>query len=247
MPTREEQFQLIVDAYNEREKEAARNRLLDQKREAAARARPIYTVAYERWRHATQGHAAAELRIRDRLAIGLGEDDVLEVGVSLHHTYGTPLIRGSALKGLAAHYCDRVWGAKDAGWRAGRDNYRVLFGDTTSAGFIAFHDAWITPNSLSGPALVKDVMTPHHSGYYMSIGQTAPTDFDDPNPVTFLAISGMFRVVVESAVSGGDGQAWANRSLELVIEALRYWGVGAKTNSGYGRLDESGSSPARQA
>jgi len=45
--------------------------------------------------------------------------------------------------------------------------YKVLFGDTNGAGFIIFHDAWITPDSLGGntKGLVLDVMTPHHPAY----------------------------------------------------------------------------------
>jgi CRISPR-associated protein Cmr6 len=57
-----------------------------------------------------------------RMVIGLGGENVLEAGLSLHHTYGTPLLPGTALKGLASHYCDQVWGAdmrfKKGGGRA---------------------------------------------------------------------------------------------------------------------------------
>ncbi len=73
-----------------------------------------------------------------------------------------PIIPGSALKGLAAHYCDQVWGptdekfkkptrAEDETYRkflAGKgpkpkDNFhRLLFGTTDDSGCITFHDAW---------------------------------------------------------------------------------------------------------
>jgi CRISPR-associated protein Cmr6 len=55
--------------------------------------------------------------VQGRLIVGLGGDNVLETGLTLHHTYGVPLIPGNALKGLAAHYCDQVWGQADAEFR----------------------------------------------------------------------------------------------------------------------------------
>src|ERR1700680_515711 len=56
-------------------------------------------------------HADLATRERDsRLIVGLGSENVLETGIRLHHTYGLPVIPGSALKGLAAHYCHEIWG-----------------------------------------------------------------------------------------------------------------------------------------
>ena len=135
---------------------------------------------------------------------------MLETGIRLHHTYGMPIIPGSALKGLAAHYCDQIWGdrhietpfkmptdsederrevkhrrQKD---RSRRDNYhRLLFGTTDDSGCITFHDAWYIPDSSAQP-LVLDVMTPHHPKWLD--GSVPPTDFDSPTPVPFLSVIG---------------------------------------------------------
>jgi CRISPR-associated protein Cmr6 len=80
-------------------------------------------------------------------------------------------------------------------------------------------------------------MTPHHADYYMAQPESAaPTDFDDPNPVTFLSVAGDFRVAVACDVAGEAGNRWAERALQLVTEALAYWGVGGKTSAGYGRM-----------
>jgi hypothetical protein len=79
-------------------------------------------------------------------------------------------------------------------------------------------------------------MTPHHGGYYSKKDGAAPTDFDDPNPITFLSIVGSFRVIVSCDVSNEDGVKWAKFAFTLLTNALSEWGIGGKTNAGYGRL-----------
>jgi CRISPR type III-B/RAMP module RAMP protein Cmr6 len=235
------------------DKGESKRQLLKEAILAARNSRDLYTKAFARWKLHTRG-ADKNLRVRGRLIVGLGTESVLETGITLHHTYGTPIIPGSALKGLASHYCDRVWGAANENQefrrvvieeregkkhrRCGR-HYETLFGSTDDAGHIRFHDAWILPESLAGAndrGLVMDVMTPHHTQYYMSQGAEAPTDFDDPNPVAFLSVAGEFRVAVCCDAAGGAGDRWAQRALDLLTEALDQWGVGGKTSSGYGRL-----------
>lgn len=165
-------------------------------------------------------------RTKGRLVIGLGGENVLETGITLHHTYGTPLIPGTALKGLASHYCDQVWGRRDQGegfkrWRKGEpggDHHKTIFGTTDDSGHIVFHDAWITPETL-GKSLQPDVMTPHHGDYYSDeSGNTPPTDFDDPNPVTFLSVVGTFYIAISCDVPGTEGQKWANLAFDLLAE-----------------------------
>ena len=234
------------------DKGESKRQLHEEAIQAARNARDIYSKAFARWRQHTAG-AERNLTVRGRLVIGLGTESVLETGLTLHHTYGTPLIPGSALKGLAAHYCDQVWGPLDPEFRrkihffedgqqrerAGT-HYQTLFGITEDSGHIRFHDAWLLPDSLrqENRGLVADVMTPHHGDYYTAqASPPAPTDFDDPNPVSFLSVAGDFRVCVSCDVPGGTGDLWAARALQLLTEALAHWGVGGKTNAGYGRLD----------
>ena len=193
-----------------------------------------------------------EFSVKGRLVIGLGSESVLETGLTLHHIYGTPIIPGSALKGLASHYCDQVWGKKDREFCAELEDkveneqlvprtgkyHRTLFGDTDDAGHIIFHDAWITPASLKNgklDGLALDVMTPHHNDYY-SDGSEAPTDFDDPNPVFFLSVTGTFCIAISCDVQEEKGKKWETLAMTLLGEALKYWGIGGKTNSGYGRM-----------
>jgi CRISPR-associated protein Cmr6 len=236
----------------------ARDELLDAAVVSVGRAWDVYRVAFQE-RQQRIGGAVRIFRTAGRLIIGLGAGSVLETGLTLNHVYGTPIIPGSALKGLAAHYCSTVWGASDPPFKGpDRDDfgtlprvkaqlgqvqegryYDFMFGATEEAGFLTFHDAWITPDSLSG-SLARDVMTPHHGDYYMKKmqdgRQSAPGDFDDPNPVTFLSVRGEFEVRVSCEGDANDSQKkkWESFALRLAGQALQNWGIGGKTSSGYG-------------
>jgi CRISPR-associated protein Cmr6 len=216
-----------------------RRKLYDAARKTSQSVKPLYELAFKRWEAATKGLAEADLTVHGRLIVGLGGENVLETGLTLHHTYGTPIIPGSALKGLAAHYCDQVWGDNKSEFKAGGGKYyQILFGDTEDAGHIVFYDAWITPESLPD-ALIHDVITPHHQDYYMSKPDNIipPTDHDEPNPITFLSVRGTFRICLCCDVPDDEGgKGWTNLALQLLKEALGNWGVGGKTSSGYGRM-----------
>jgi CRISPR-associated protein Cmr6 len=234
---------------------AGKRVLLVEAIQASRRGRALYQKAFERWKNETTTAVSKVMAVRGRLIIGLGTENVLETGITLHHTYGIPVIPGSALKGLANHFCDRVWGRKDPEFRrrvvesetngvkknrAGA-HYLELFGATEEAGHIWFHDAWILPESLQTgtSGLLLDVITPHHGDYYMASPNdttTAPTDFDDPNCVAFLSVAGKFRFVVECDASGENGSLWALLAMKLLTEALTTWGVGGKTAAAYGRF-----------
>ena len=204
---------------------------------AIAQSKETYAAAYYRQESALKNIKSKGLFSTDgRMVIGLGGENVLETGLTLNHTYGTPMIPGTALKGLAAHYCHQAWGAADERFKVGGEYHQTIFGTTEDSGHIIFHDAWITPESLLG-SFQPDVMTPHHVDYYSDAkGLTPPTDFDDPNPVTFLSVVGTFNIAVSCDVPGPDGDEWAERVFGLLSDALREWGIGGKTNAGYGRL-----------
>lgn len=213
---------------------------------ACRRAQPLYSLAYQRWKRNIEqaSHAIFEAQARGRLIVGLGGENVLETGLTLHHVYGTPVIPGSALKGLTAHYCAQAWGSKDAGFKPPNGTYyNALFGTTDDSGHIVFHDAWITPESLAAEhqGVVRDVMTPHHGDYYMSKPPgPAPTDSDMPTPVSFLAASGTFLMAVSSDIPDPNlAQQWSDLAATLMTEALQYWGIGGKTSAGYGRMARS--------
>lgn len=236
-----------------------RRQLLDAARKAARSQslRALYAEAYRRWErsfHASAPFLSERLATAGRLIVGLGSENVLETGLRLHHTYGVPIIPGSALKGLASHYCDEVWGQRHLGEDAPPENkqfrrkratdvvegeyHRLIFGTTEDGGVITFHDAWIVPESLEDGALRLDVMTPHHPKWQTN--EAPPTDFDSPVPVSFLSVAGTFDVRISwsgpAATPSEKAEAWIDLAMKILCEALAEWGVGGKTSSGYGRL-----------
>jgi CRISPR-associated protein Cmr6 len=201
----------------------------------------LYQMAFARW---TEGLAGADprrsedLKTAGRLIVGLGSPNVLEAGIRLHHTYGLPFIPGSVLKGLSSRYCAQGWGQADANrsFRRGEEYHKLLFGATGDRGVIVFHDAWILPESVREGCLLLDVMTSHHPDW-AARGQP-PTDFDRPHPIAFLSVAGTFRVAVSWAgpAAHPQGESWTELAFTLLKEALREWGAGGRTSSGYGRL-----------
>jgi hypothetical protein len=93
-------------------------------------------------------------------------------------------------------------------------------------------DAWFDPGSSPGRPFVVDVLTPHHPGYYGKRGDASanpPWDFDDPNPVNFLAVQGAFHVALQA-----PDEAIAAFAFEVLRSALAEAGIGAKTAADYG-------------
>lgn len=208
-------------------------------REAAeVRLREGYEAAYRRRREvfAEGGAQCFEAQAEGRVAIGLGAKGVVENGITLEHTWGVPILPGSALKGLAAAAARKLVGGHD--WSEAGESYRELFGTTEASGCVDFHDAWWKPEGPSG--LAPDVMTVHHAKYYAGEG-VAPSDFDSPTPIPFCTSKGTFLIVL-------DGEpAWCEAARVLLRLGLEHLGVGAKTNAGYGRMSIAESDAERQA
>jgi CRISPR-associated protein Cmr6 len=219
-------------ASQEADREQPKTRLVQ---ETAAIPEPEgYALFYQRWERAIREVEGAQTRYAQtvgRLAIGLGAESVVETSIALHRTYGVPYIPGSALKGLAAAYAHQ-W-LDDERWRKGAAAHRVMFGDTTRAGYVTFFDALYVPGSgHERRPLWPDVLTVHHPDYYQQSGAALrpPADWDSPNPVPFLTATGRYLL----AVAGPP--AWRTAALDILAEALREIGIGAKTSSGYGRM-----------
>ena len=249
---------LHESAVGEEGKSEHKRQIIDAAIKSAANADvlALYKSAYQRWQQ-TLPTTNIVLQTEGRLIVGLGSENVLETGIWLHHTYGLPTLPGSALKGLAAHYCDQVWGQRDNSdpsddalkFRGPRKAdrslnrttephgvfHKLLFGANDESGCIVFHDGWFVPDSDSSP-LKLDVMTPHHPKWLD--GSEPPTDFDSPIPIPFLSVAGKFHIAVAWYGPERDqANDWTKLALSLLTDALKNWGIGGKTSSGYGRLD----------
>lgn len=240
-----------------------------------------YLASYDRWRSsfdAKRGDRLFELELTARLLIGQGNVSGADVGITVHHTWGVPVIPGSALKGLVAHYVDAVYGPANPEvapseqpeldrlpwqgltWREGKavrgpgNFYKKIFGapetveggelvseyglsNAACKGEVVFHDAIFIPRIGQNPYAI-DVLSVHQKTYYDSEGKYFPNDYDDPTPISFLTVrpgvSFMF------ALSGED-QELVCLTETLLKAALREWGIGAKTSSGYGRFSRTSS------
>ena len=192
---------------------------------------PLYDDFFKRWKAVLNavGARTAIATARGRLVVGLGAESVLENAITLHRTYSVPCIPGSALKGLAAHYAHNY--LDDNRWKEGGEAHRILFGDTASAGYVTFFDALYIPESApQNRPLVFDVVAVHHPEYYRGTG-SPPADWDSPNPVSFVSTQGKFLV----ALQGPD--EWVKAAFKILALALQEAGIGAKTSSGYGRME----------
>ena len=212
--------------------------LFNDARSASKSATALYQSAFDRWRSSLDADTRScdwlEMQTNGRVVVGLGTETVCETGIALHRIYGVPWIPGAALKGITAHFAHEVASQTDARLLFNGEAHRVIFGDQDAAGYIVFHDAWITPDSL--PGLYPDIMTPHHPDYYTNENHPVPTDYDSPVPVGFLSVHGKFCFAVGTYDTSDSGKAWRQLSLDLLRFALIERGVGGKTSSGYGRF-----------
>jgi CRISPR-associated protein Cmr6 len=201
-----------------------------------------YEEFYKRWLRMLNDRGAKRrtARVKGRMIIGLGDESVLETAITLHRTYGVPYIPGSALKGLAAAYARQRLG--DAWWKNSEDSeaYKIVFGNTDDSGYITFFDALYIPgtghkHNGEAQALYPDVITVHHQKYYQD-PNNPPADWDDPIPVPFLSATGSYLI----ALAGPELQeqeAWIEKTFTILKYALAEMGIGAKTSSGYGRME----------
>lgn len=203
-----------------------------------------YCNAFKRWQEATADEFrfhAVELRLKNRMFIGLASGGMLETGCAIGHSYGMPIIPGSSVKGVVSAYARGRLGSTGGGNQACDE----LFGSGATqehpaglAGLISFHDAWWVPGSAAYP-LVPEVVTTHHPGYYASEGGTPATDCDSPVPNAQVAVQGSFRLVLEGPCG------WLPLSGRMLIGALSEMGIGAKTRAGYGLFAPEPEQPKR--
>ncbi|PKN90892.1 MAG: type III-B CRISPR module RAMP protein Cmr6 [Chloroflexi bacterium HGW-Chloroflexi-6] len=192
---------------------------------------PNYDAFFRRWSTALEsmGAQTRPAEVLGRLAINLGAEGVLETSIALHHTYGVPYIPGSAIKGLAANYARNH--LDEILWGKSAKAYVTLFGDPGTAGYVNFLDALYIPGSgKNSKPLWPDVITVHHPKYYQE-GTQPPADWDNPIPIPFLSATGKYLL----ALSGPE--TWVEAAFDILKLALAETGVGAKTSSGYGRMN----------
>ena len=211
------------------------------KKNAHQRIPKQYKEFYQNWQKILLDFGAqtseAKTTGKNRIAIGLGAESILETNLTLHRTWGVPSIPGSALKGLAASFAHQRLGD---GWQEGEANYLELFGDTTQNGAVIFFDAlpkFENDTQKDTLEILEDIITPHHSAYYNGKEPLPPADWDSPIPVSFASVRGTFLIAIApSSKHIKNPKQVVELAYGILKKALMEYGIGAKTSSGYGRL-----------
>lgn len=161
-----------------------------------------------------------------RLAVGLAGASPLETNIVFHHLYGTPMLPGSGLKGLALAI---------ARLDATRDECARIFGTQQSAGLVDCLDA--IPIPVRGAPLVEvDVMNPHYPRWYRGEKGAVPSDDQNPTPVFFLTVApGVeFEFALLCRARTPEARVALGKAAVWLREGLNILGAGAKTAAGYG-------------
>lgn len=193
----------------------------------------LYRDAFTRWKAATKDRSrftSFEARVEGRLYVGTSRDTPLETGITVHHTYGMPMIPGSSVKGIGRSIC-----RAQNGCITNEEVIEYLFGNkwgekddaSVISGGIVYYDAWWVPD---GKPFVSEIVTVHHQEYYTSMGEKEATDFDSPVPAPQIATCGRYYFVIEGP------EAWAGLASRIIQQALSEKGIGGKRSSGYGYL-----------
>jgi CRISPR-associated protein Cmr6 len=233
----------------------------------------VLNAEYAQWQRVTR-HAPVRFSMRaaTRLIVGLGGKGVLEIGITLRHVSGLPVIPGSALKGAARAYAlytiaaehfsgrtdlnaldDELGAGKHDNIPVARQFHRIFGGlpgadgDGAASGECVFYDAVVMGRSGlpgEGSLFEADVLTPHFPDYYRNEGGIAPSDDQNPIPVTFLTVAPKTRFAF--AVGLRVGVAQTNETKELSRRAAQWLegalidlGIGSKTAAGYGAFADA--------
>lgn len=139
---------------------------------------PDYARSYERWEKSfsAAGDRLPKLELKSRLLIGHGSSSAVDVGITVHHTWGVPVIPGSAVKGLVAHYVDATYGPSEPDrqpWeQQGDERTRAHYQGVTWRGRCVERGPGAVYRALFGApdAREDDVMREHDLGAGASAG-----------------------------------------------------------------------------
>jgi len=195
-----------------------------------------------------------------RVIIGLGNESVYEISITLHHIYGIPYIPGQAIKGVTRSFIiNECFNQKEDA--ALKDKlFCCIFGSAENSvlkeyqGRVIFFDAY----PVNFPSLEVDIMNPHYGDYYQG-KEIPPADYLNPNPIPFLTVGktsefrffvGMKQLKTAKDVLNGQKSAILDRislkeesflyeiAFRWLKKALIDFGIGAKTAIGYGHFQK---------
>jgi CRISPR-associated protein Cmr6 len=188
-----------------------------------------------------------QLRTTGPFVTGLGINHPVENGFLWHHTLGVPYIPGSSIKGLLRSWVEEWEDREDKKdmlfkWFGSVEKGAVTATKSQAGGFV-FLDAL----PVKCPDLAADILTPHMGGWYNegsskpNTAETLPADWHDPVPSPFLVVKDAvfsFGVIPTNKEAAKD----MAELRQMLLEALEWLGIGAKTAVGYGALVETAES-----
>jgi len=207
----------------------------------------IYQHAFKEWKHYLKTDPQIiffRLQTCSPLVIGLGEQNVHEFGITLQHPWSTPVIPGSAIKGVISTYAHNYGGPNwHKGALADKKNGLTpisgksalsLFGginekDDTFAGSVDFFPAWWVPDNAK--PFIKDIITLHNKSYYQGDGWPNGTDSPLPNSFVVMQPGESFLFAIKGP------KQWTATAADVLKQAAANQGFGAKTRVGYGHFD----------
>lgn len=223
---------------NQRRRERRRARFLESCAEACSSqaADEVRKAMYERRQAMLATYRTSGWEVREhtahpawRFVSGLGMANPLEVNLVLHRIGGFPYIPGSSIKGAVRAYAELALGADpvrpDAPAEKVPEPIRRVFGAQSQQGGVVFFDAL----PVNTPKVELDVINVHYPDYYQK-GEP-PTDWQNPNPILFLAVGKETRFAFAVASRSPE---LADQAMDWLRGALQTTGLGGKTAAGYG-------------
>ena len=165
-----------------------------------------------------------------------GVEGEFKLGLHLDYTTGLPLIYGSSVKGVLRSYFKEVYNGADADVII-NDIFEGVASDGNPKSIYArdiFYDAVVTAANRDNLILCGDSLAPH--------GGDSHTDpFIEPVPISFVKIAPGVKVLFrfklcDTMDAAGKVIMSATQKEMLFLQILTVFGIGAKTNVGYGQL-----------
>lgn len=169
---------------------------------------------------------------------GVGAKGEYMLGMHFDYTYGLPIVYGSSVKGVLKSYFKECYDGEKNPDELVADIFESKYYETDALKPLherdLFFDAVISQPNESGQILDKDTLAPHG-------GKKHDDPFAEPVPIPFIKIaSGVqlafrFRLKETKDKTGKVVMSKYDKK-NLFKQILEKYGVGAKTNVGYGLL-----------
>ena len=164
----------------------------------------------------------------------MGVEGEIKLGINFDYTHGTPIISGSTVKGVLRSYFPQVYDLQNPDINAAiLDIFEGKKPDGSTKSIYErdiFFDASVVrkkkKNEERKTIFEMDALAPH--------SQDDP--FKEPIPITFAKIAPGCTIEFRFHLSGE--KECRDKKEEWFKKILTTYGIGAKTNVGYGRLEE---------